>query len=211
MKKIVILISPTGKGTNLHAILEAIKTGDIHARVAAVLSETASAPGVEIAERYSVSWELCRTKNDLLPILTRLEPDFIVLCGWKQIIPDAVLSAYKNKILNLHPGVIPETPDTSFPNPDGSDGLWNKGLYADLAIENFLKKGSSYAGSSVHFLTNEFDFGPVLGRTFERIHPHDTIESLYARLKKKEHLLYVEVLANLCNKAKSEGLRAKSE
>src|SRR3989338_2600482 len=83
-------------------------------------------------------------------------------------------------------------------NPDNTKALWNKGMYGNKAIQNFLDQKATYAGSSLHFLTNEFDFGPVLGKTFEKIDPDDTVESLYARLKKKENELYVEVLEKLC-------------
>jgi len=80
--------------------------------------------------------------------------------------------------------------------------LWNKGKLAEKAIQNFLSEKSTYAGSTIHFLTLEFDFGPVLGRTFEKIEPNDTVESLYARLKKKENELYVNVLEKLCSKVR---------
>ena len=65
------------------------------------------------------------------------------------------------------------------------------------AVQNFLEKKVTFAGSSIHFLTLNFDFGPVLGRTFEKIQANDTVESLYTRLKKKENKLYVEVLEKL--------------
>jgi phosphoribosylamine--glycine ligase len=65
------------------------------------------------------------------------------------------------------------------------------------AIKNFLDKKATFAGSSIHFLTLNFDFGPVLGRTFEKINAHDNIDSLYSRLKNKENKLYVEVLEKL--------------
>jgi phosphoribosylglycinamide formyltransferase-1 len=120
------------------------------------------------------------------------------LAGWKQIILDEVISAFPNKILNLHPGLIPNTLDGKVKAPDSTEGLWNKGKLTDKAIQNFLDKEATYAGSSIHFLTSNFDFGPVLGRTFEKIDEHDNVESLYSRLKKKENKLYVEVLEKLC-------------
>ena len=70
-------------------------------------------------------------------------------------------------------------------------------MLAEKAIKNFLDKKSTYAGSSIHFLTSEFDFGPVLGRIFEKVDAYDNVESLYSRLKKKENKLYVEVLGKL--------------
>src|SRR5258708_36629328 len=93
------------------------------------------------------------------------------------------LDAYTNRILNLHPGLIPDTIDGLVKNPDGSDGLWNKAKFTNKALQNFFDQEATYAGSSIHFLTHEFDFGPVLGRCFEKIKSDDTVDSLYGRLK----------------------------
>lgn len=97
----------------------------------------------------------------------------------------------------MHPGVVPDTLDSVFPNPDGTPGLWNRGMLTTKAIENVLNRKATFAGSSIHFLTSEFDFGPVLGRVFERVQADDTVDSLYARLKAKENQLYVDVLQKL--------------
>jgi phosphoribosylglycinamide formyltransferase-1 len=129
--------------------------------------------------------------------LQKLNPDYIALAGWKQIILDEVILAYPNRILNLHPGIIPDEVDSIQENPDGTEGLWNKGMLTTKAIQNFLDHKATFAGSSIHSLTLNFDFGPVLGRTFEKIESGDTVESLYERLKKKENELYIEVLGKL--------------
>ena len=105
-----------------------------------------------------------------------------------------------NKILNLHPGLIPDSVEETVKNPDDTNALWNKGMLTDKAIGNFLDQKCTFAGSSIHFLTLNFDFGPVLGRTFEKIVEGETVASLYARLKKKENEMYVEVLKNLSKK-----------
>ena len=84
-------------------------------------------------------------------------------------------------------------------NPDSTDWLWNRGKLTDVAIQNFLNCNATYAGSTVHFLSQEFYFGPVLARCFEKILPNDTVKSLYERLKKKENKIYVESLIKLCN------------
>ena len=83
-------------------------------------------------------------------------------------------------------------------NPDGTDALWTKKMFTDKALQNYLDNKATYAGSSIHFITHEVDFGPVLGRVFEKIELGDTVESLYKRLKVKENQLYVDVLAKLC-------------
>ncbi len=194
---ICVLISNAGTGTNLQAIINGIADGKINADIAAVVSDKADAPGLERARKHNLPTEICSKKEDLLPLLKQLNPDYICLAGWKQIILDEVILAFPNKILNLHPGLIPDSTDGVAVNPDNTPGLWNKGMLTTKAIQNFLNHHATYAGSSIHFLTLNFDFGPVLGRSFEKILADDTVDNLYKRLKDKENNLYVEVLQKL--------------
>ena len=195
--KIAVLISNTGTGTNLQAIIDGITLGKIKGEICAVVSDTPYALGLDRARKHDLKIEICPSKNDLLSLLQKLNPDYIALAGWKQIILDEVILAYPDRILNLHPGLIPDDIDGEAENPDGTKGLWNKGMLTTKAVQNFFDNKATYAGSSSHFLTLNFDFGPVLGRTFEKIEPTDTVDSLYDRLKKKENELYIEVLGNL--------------
>jgi phosphoribosylglycinamide formyltransferase-1 len=197
--KVVILVSNTGTGTNLQAIIDAVRNGKINAEIVAVISDKPDAPALEKAKQSNLNIEICPKKEALLSLLEHLNPDFICLAGWKQIIPNEVILKYPNKILNLHPGLIPDNISEVVKNPDGTDALWNKGMLAEKAIQKFLDKKSTYAGSSVHFLTLNFDFGPVLGRTFVEVLPNDNVLSLYGRLKQKENNLYADVLAKLTN------------
>jgi len=174
--KLIILIHEGGAHTNLKAIKDAIEKNKINAEISAVVSD----------------------KEDALPVIERILPDYICLCGWKKIIPNEMIERYENKILNLHPGLIPDAIDKNILNPDNTEALWNKGMYGDKAVANFLNQKATFAGSSIHFLTLNFDFGPVLGRTFEKVLADDNVESLYGRLKKKENEMYVEVLEKLC-------------
>jgi phosphoribosylglycinamide formyltransferase-1 len=198
--RIAILISNTGTGTNLGAIIDAIEKGELNAEICAVVSDKVESLGLDRARAHDLKIEICPKKEELKSLLDKLNPDFICLAGWKQMILDEVILAYPNKILNLHPGLIPDIIDGKVTNPDGTEALWNKGMLTDIAIQNFLDKKSTFAGSSVHFLTLTFDFGPVLGRTFEKIEINDTVSSLYERLKRKENKLYVEVLQKLAIK-----------
>jgi folate-dependent phosphoribosylglycinamide formyltransferase PurN len=196
--KLVVLISNTGTGTNLKAIIDGVNSSKIKAEICAVISDIINSKGLEHARKNNLNIEICESKEALLPLLNKICPDYICLAGWKQIILDEVILAFPNKILNLHPGLIPNIVDESFKNPDGTEALWNKGMMTNKAIANFLDKKVTFAGSSIHFLTLNFDFGPVLGRTFEKVKDGDNVESLYGRLKVKENKLYVEVLAKLC-------------
>ncbi|MFA6256908.1 MAG: formyltransferase family protein [Candidatus Paceibacterota bacterium] len=173
-KKLLFLVHEGSAQTNLKAVRDAIDAGTINAEISLVVSD-----------------------SETLPNLEKISPDYICLAGWKKIIPEELIQNYK--ILNMHPGLIPDSIDGTVKNPDGTDALWNKGKFTTKAIQNFIDQKATYAGSSIHFLTSEFDFGPVLGRCFEKIETGDTVESLYSRLKKKENELYVEVLKNLSN------------
>ncbi len=172
------MVHQGGAQTNLKVVRSAIDAKIINAEILTVITDT----------------------ENPTSILEKISPDYICLAGWKKIIPDEIIRKYENRILNLHPGLIPDTVNGEVLNPDNTKALWNKGMYGSKAIANFLDQKSTYAGSSIHFLTLDFDFGPVLGRTFEKIETDDNVESLYARLKKKENQLYVEVLEKLSKK-----------
>src|SRR3989344_2552370 len=176
--KLALLVHAGGTQTNLKAIQAAAEQGKINAEISTIVSDA----------------------EDATPILKNVSPDYICLAGWKKIIPEGIVEEYQDRILNIHPGLIPDHPDSPVKNPDSTNALWNKGMYGNKAIQNFLDQKATYAGSSIHFLTLDFDFGPVLGRTFEKVLADDNAESLYVRLKKKENELYVEVLEKLCKK-----------
>ncbi|TSC88307.1 MAG: phosphoribosylamine--glycine ligase [Microgenomates group bacterium Gr01-1014_7] len=199
-KKIAILISDKGTGTNLQAIIDGVIFKKINAKIISVISDTKDAFGLKRAKKYKLPVKIVPKKEDLLPTLKKLNPDYICLAGWKQIILEQVLDNFPNRILNTHPGLIPDTLDGVVKNPDGTNAIWNKGKMTDKAIQNFINSKSTYAGCTNHFLSHEFDFGPVLGRCFEKIKKGDTVKSLYRRLKVKENKLYVDVLVRLCKK-----------
>lgn len=199
MKHLAVLISDKGTGTNLQAIIDGTKNGKIKGKIVVVISDTPRAPGLARAKKHRLKIAICPKKEDLLPLLKKYNPDFICLAGWKQIVTDEVINSFKEQILNLHPGLIPDFLDGTVKNPDGTKALWNRGKLADKAIKNFLDSEATYAGSSIHFLSKEFDFGKVLARAFVKILPGDTVETLYNRVKQKEHQMYVKVLQKLCN------------
>lgn len=199
MKRLAVLISNAGTGTNLAAIIEAIHIGKLKAEICVVVSGNKDAYGLIRAKNNNLETQICSKKEKLLPLLKKYKPDFICLAGWKLIISNEVIDSYPNKILNTHPGLIPDKIDGFVQNPDGTKAIWNKGKMTDVAIQNFLDSKATYAGCSNHFLSEEFDFGKVLGRCFEKIKKNDNVLSLYKRLKMKENKLFVDVLKKLCN------------
>ncbi|MCX6817166.1 MAG: formyltransferase family protein [Candidatus Beckwithbacteria bacterium] len=199
MKNLAVLISNTGTGTNLKAIIKAIKTKKLKAKIMVVVGDTDKALGLKHAKQHNIPIQIIKVKDNLVEILkNKFSVDYVCLAGWKKIIPNELIKAFPNKIFNIHPGLIPNKLDGQVINPDGTVGLWNRGKLAEKAIENFLNKKATYAGSSVHWLSEQFDFGKVLTRCFEPIKPGDTVQSLYKRLKKKENKIYVESLISIC-------------
>lgn len=200
MKKLAILISNGGTGSNLQAIIDAIEEKRLEAEIAVVVSDTPDAYGIQRANKHSISTLIVSKKDSLTEVLhSKYEADYIVLAGWKMIVPEEMIDAFENQILNLHPGLIPDTMDAVVKCPDGSTGEWNRGKFTEKALQQFLDNNDTYAGSTVHFLSHAFDFGPILKRCFVKINKGDTVESLYSRLKKEEHKTYIEVLKELCN------------
>lgn len=200
MKKIAVLISNAGTGTNLQAIIDAVENKRLKAIISVVISSDSNAYGLVRAKKHHLATLVIGKKDNLVFLLKdKYQVDYVVLAGWKLIIPDELINTFANKILNTHPGLIPDTLDGMVKNPDGTIGLWNKGKMTDKAIQNYFDHKATYAGCTIHFLSEEFDFGQVLARCFEKILPNDTIESLYTRLKKKENKIYVESLVKLCN------------
>lgn len=199
MKKLAILISDAGIGTNLQAIIDVVRNKRLRAEIKLIISGSKNAYGLQRGKENNIPTMVVDKKDDLEKILRNYKIDLIVLAGWKLIVPQSLINTFKNKILNLHPGLIPDKIDGVVFNPDQTVGLWNRGKLTEIAIKNFLDKKATYAGSTVHFLSSEFDFGKVLNRCFEKIQPNDSVESLYKRLKKKENKIYVESLMKLCN------------
>lgn len=200
MKKIAVLVSNAGTGSNLQAIIDAIKQKKLKAKIVVVVSDTKNAYGLVRAKKNKIPTFVVNKKTDLTYLLQKkYKADLVALSGWKQIIPDSMLQVFSDRILNIHPGLIPDTFEGTVQNPDGSLALWNRGKFTNAAIQNFLDKKVTYAGSTVHFLSNQFDFGTVLAKDFEKIKKNDTVQSLYERLKKKEHIIYVRSLQIVCN------------
>jgi len=199
MKKLAILISNAGTGSNLQAIIDAINNEKLEAIISIVISSSEKAYGLERAKKNNIPTLIVSKNDNLEEILNTHQIDFVILAGWKLIIPQSLINAFKNKILNIHPGLIPDTIEAIVKNPDGTPALWNRGKLTNGAIQNFLDSHATFAGSTVHFLSDEFDFGPVLSCCFEKILPSDSVDSLYTRLKKKENEIYVRSLINLCN------------
>lgn len=178
MKKIVVLIS--GNGTNLQAIIDACATGDIHAEVAAVISNNASAFGLERAKTAQIPTALFERRNfadnatmdqAIGDYIEKIGADLIVLAGYMKILSENLVTRFAGKILNIHPSLLPKY----------------KGLHT---YRQALDAGDDEHGTTVHFVTSELDSGAVILQAKVPIFPDDGISALEERVKTQELRIY---------------------
>lgn len=185
--RLVVLAS--GRGSNLQAIIEARRRGELDADIVGVLSDKADAAALSIAADAGLVAESLapRTFPDrqafdraLFARIAALAPDWIVLAGYMRILDPAVLAPWIGRILNIHPSLLPKYP----------------GLHTHRRA---IEAGDREHGASVHFVTAELDGGPVVAQTVLPIDPGDTPATLAGRLLPLEHRLYLAVLALAAN------------
>lgn len=185
--KLVVIIS--GNGSNLQSIIDAIECGQINAQIGAVLSNNPGAFGLIRAKKHGIAQQIVdhRSFNDreafdqsLLETVNRYSPDFIILAGFMRILGSAFVQAYKGKILNIHPSILPDY----------------KGLNThQRAIDN----AETEHGVSIHLVTEGLDDGPVLLRGRYPIEALDTAEDLQRKGHAMEHQMYPRLIQWLCD------------
>lgn len=176
MLRVAVLVS--GGGTNLQAILDAIKSNMItNAEVVGVISNNRNAYALERAAKAGVSDQCISPKdyenrdvfNDaLLNAIDELRPDLIVLAGFLVVIPEKLIRKYENRIINVHPSLIPSFCGT--------------GYYGLKVHEAALKRGVKVTGATVHFVDEGTDTGPIILQKAVEVLPDDTPEVLQRRV-----------------------------
>lgn len=174
-KRLGILLS--GRGSNFVAIADAIDSGRLDAEIAVVISNRERAPGLETARKRGFkAASTGETGFALDDELERYHVDFICLAGYMKILNPGFALKYSNRILNIHPSLLP-----SFP-----------GLHAQAQA---LEHGVKYSGCTVHFVDEGVDSGPIIRQAIVPVMDNDTEETLSARILKEEHRIYPEAIA----------------
>ena len=179
----------SGKGSNFVAIADAIRAGAVPAEVAIVLSDVETAGILEHARSRSIPARYIapgkfRTKLDdeaeaaFVKALTAAKVDLVVLAGFMRIIKSGLMDAFPNRIINIHPSLLP-----SFPGLE--------------AWKQALDHGVKYTGCTVHFVDAGVDSGPIIGQQTVPIMDDDTLETLHQRIHGAEHQLYPKCVAAL--------------
>jgi len=177
VKKLGILVGKRGRGSNMGAIVRACHSGELPAVVEWVASTGADAPAFDLARGLGLATRALPSAED---VLTLPPVDFICLAGFLSLVPASVIQAYRGRILNIHPALLPK-----FGGP---------GMYGIRVHKAVLEAGETTTGCTVHWVTEQYDEGPILLQRSCPVESTDTPETLAARVLKEEHLAYVEAL-----------------
>ena len=196
--KIVVLGS--GRGSNAEAILNAQKAGSLGAaRVVALVSDKVGAPILKLGHRFGIPADAIdsngaakqtspshpdRKQAAFIPYIEhidRFEPDLIVLAGFMRIVPPVFIKTFQNRVINLHPSLLPAFPGLN-------------------SIRQAFDYGVKYTGCTVHWVTPQVDAGPIIDQAIVPIEKGDTVETLEAKVHAAEHQLLPNVIARLSRK-----------
>lgn len=177
---LAVLVS--GRGSNLAAIFRAIERDDLHARVALVISSRADAPALHIARQHGAETRVISPKSfasraeagaAIIAALQEARVQAVALAGYKPILDASVVAAYPDRILNVHPSLLPAFAGGMDPRPQ----------------TDALAAGVKVSGCTVHIVTADVDAGPIVAQAAVPVLDDDTVESLSARIRVEEHRL----------------------
>lgn len=197
-RRIAVLVS--GSGSNLQALIDAIESHELsNVEIALVVSNKANAVGLQRALTHKIpalylpwSWTRQEVEAKLAAVFTLFQIDLIVLAGWMRIFTPDFIASYPNRIINLHPALLPDDGQgNTFTTSNGSVVPVLRGLHV---VKRALEAGVKVTGSTVHYVTPEVDAGPMLRRAEVPIEDSDTEETLHERIKQVEHKLIVEAI-----------------
>lgn len=179
-----IAVCVSGGGTDLQSIIDACEAGKINGEIRLVISNRKKAYGLERARLHGIQAEWIKDEDEILKRFEEEKIDVVVLAGYLAIVGDKLIEQYKNRIINIHPSLIP-----SFCGP---------GFYGMHVHEAVLKRGVKVSGATVHFVTGEVDGGPIILQRAVDISDLETPEDIQARVLEIEHEILPEAVALYC-------------
>jgi len=189
MPKLNLAVFVSGGGTNLQSIIDAVGAGKLDADIKLVLSNKSDAYGLTRARNAGIPTAVISSKDfpdrdafieRFLGILDEHNVDFIALAGYLRKIPLEIIDRYRSRIVNIHPGPLPD--------------FGGKGMYGIRVHEAVLEAGLNETCVTIHYVTEGYDEGAVIATRAVPVLPDDTPEILQKRVLKVEHELYPEVL-----------------
>lgn len=193
MKNIAVLVS--GGGTNFQAIIDNVANGFIdNGRIALLISSNADAFAIKRAEAHGIKCAVIGKKNipddqrrdeKLLKLLNSESTDLVVLAGYMSVLSPAIIEAYRNKIINIHPSLIPK--------------FCGMGMYGHHVHEAVIAAGEKESGATVHFVDEGVDTGKIILQKSVPVEEGDTPETLAARVLEVEHEILPLAVKMFCN------------
>ena len=192
MKKRIAIFA-SGSGSNAQKIMEYFKR-NAEAEVVLVLTNNPNAYVLQRADNFEIPAHIF-TRNefyntdDVIRLLKNLQVDLIVLAGFLWLVPESLLKAYPNKIINLHPALLPK--------------FGGKGMYGDHVHNAVLAAKEEESGITIHFVSPEFDEGEIIHQSRFKIDPEDNLEVVKFKGQQLEHQNFPKVIEGLLKKMKS--------
>jgi phosphoribosylglycinamide formyltransferase-1 len=187
-------VMASGSGTNFEALAQAIANQELNAQIQVLIYNNPEATVKEKADRWQISSVLVnhrhfkeRQKVDqsIVEVLQQNEVEWVIMAGWMRIVTPVLLEAFPNRVINIHPSLLP-----SF-----------RGV---RAVEQALEAGVKITGCTVHLASLEVDSGPILLQAAVPILPDDTPETLHARIQVQEHKIFPQAIALAAQLAKHQ-------
>ena len=179
-----IAVCVSGGGTDLQSVIDACEAGKINGQIRLVISNRKKAYGLERARLHGIQAEWIKDEDEILKRFEEEKIDVVVLAGYLAIVGDKLIEQYKNRIINIHPSLIP-----SFCGP---------GFYGMHVHEAVFKRGVKVSGATVHFVNGEVDGGPIILQRAVDISDLETPEDIQARVLEIEHEILPEAVALYC-------------
>jgi len=182
----------SGNGTNFETIIRNIQLGSLEAKACVLISNNPDAGALRGAERFRIPYYCINERNlcgytcsdeAILGVLRKHEVNFALLCGYMKPIGETVVKAFHNRMLNIHPALLPK--------------YGGKGMYGHHVHEAVIASDDIESGATVHLVDNEYDHGKILAQIKVPRYLGDTAISLGERVLRFEHVLYSQVLRDI--------------
>ena len=183
MKNIAVLVS--GGGTNLQSIIDAVEAGKINGQIKLVISNKEGAYGLERAKKHNIRAVFEKDEQAIIDIMKENEIDLVVLAGFLKILSPNFTKAFENRIINIHPSLIPS--------------FCGKGYYGLKVHEAAIEYGGKVSGATVHFVDENADTGPIIRQDTVEVFAGDSPQDLQQRVLKIEHKILSQVVADYCD------------
>ena len=189
MNNLQLGVFASGRGSNFKAIIDAIQENRLNADLRLLLSNKQDAGALSIARDVNVptavvSKQSFETRDvfieTMLSTLKQHGVEFIVLAGYMKKVPPEIISAYRNRLVNIHPALLPS--------------FGGKGMYGHHVHEAVIERGCKVTGVTVHIVDEVYDHGPIVAQRCVPVEEGDTPDRLASRVLKVEHQLYAEAL-----------------